>query len=301
MNRGLQGLSAANTYSGGTTINNQGTIRAINTTGSATGTGIVTVNAGGTLDGTGRIFSGNTGPIPVILNGGTVSVGGGPRQPQANRCPHSRQRTQLRRRGHSPLVVGQSGGIPSAGRVDLNISTFDRNTGGAATDVMTIRLFNDGTLDLSGSTNYTITVLTYDTLGSGLTPFTNEAHPANFAATAINFSFASDPLITLNGGELSLTFTPLPVPEPATVLGVAACALGLGRPGPPEAPSGVRQLGRETLDWNRLLGHPPDWTRWMQSCDGCPDSSNTPTAYCFGMSEWEKCAMRRAAPWDRRA
>lgn len=68
---GVLTLSGANTYTGGTTVNG-GTVMARNTGGSATGSGTVTVNNGGTLAGNGTI----SGPI-VLNNGGTMSPGVG--------------------------------------------------------------------------------------------------------------------------------------------------------------------------------------------------------------------------------
>ncbi len=62
-------LSGANTYTGGTTIM-AGTIRVMNTAGSATGTGTVSVNAGTTLEGIGAIG----GPLVVS---GTLNPGDG--------------------------------------------------------------------------------------------------------------------------------------------------------------------------------------------------------------------------------
>jgi autotransporter-associated beta strand protein len=62
-------LATANTYTGGTTIN-AGTLAVTNTTGSGTGTGAVTVNAGGALGGTGTV----TGAVTVNTGGG-VSPG----------------------------------------------------------------------------------------------------------------------------------------------------------------------------------------------------------------------------------
>lgn len=61
--------SSGNTYDGGTTVNN-GTLLVSNTSGSATGTGIVTVNSGGSLIGGGKI----TGDVNVN-SGGTISGG----------------------------------------------------------------------------------------------------------------------------------------------------------------------------------------------------------------------------------
>lgn len=63
-------LSGSNTYSGATTVN-AGTLLCTNTSGSATGTGNVTVNVNSTIAGTGRV-SGS-----LTVNGGTVSPGNG--------------------------------------------------------------------------------------------------------------------------------------------------------------------------------------------------------------------------------
>jgi autotransporter-associated beta strand protein len=65
---GTWSLTAANTYTGGTTID-QGTLAANNTTGSATGTGPVLVNAGGTLGGTGSVSG------TITLAGGSLAPG----------------------------------------------------------------------------------------------------------------------------------------------------------------------------------------------------------------------------------
>jgi fibronectin-binding autotransporter adhesin len=62
-------LSAASSYTGGTTIN-AGTLRINNASGSATGSGTVTVNNGGFLSGAGTIY----GPV-VVNNGGTIAPG----------------------------------------------------------------------------------------------------------------------------------------------------------------------------------------------------------------------------------
>ena len=65
-------LTAANTYSNGTTVSG-GTLLANNTTGSATGTGTVTINTGGTVAGTGSIAGAVTGAASAPSS--TLGVG----------------------------------------------------------------------------------------------------------------------------------------------------------------------------------------------------------------------------------
>jgi autotransporter-associated beta strand protein len=62
-------LSGSNGYTGGTTVN-QGTLVVANAAGSATGSGAVAVNTGGTLVGTGTI-----GGAVTVNNGGTLAPG----------------------------------------------------------------------------------------------------------------------------------------------------------------------------------------------------------------------------------
>jgi len=64
-------FAAANTYGGGTTVS-AGTLYVTNASGSATGTGRVTVNSGATLAGTGRIASTVTGAGAEV----TIAAGG---------------------------------------------------------------------------------------------------------------------------------------------------------------------------------------------------------------------------------
>lgn len=72
-------LTGANTYSGGTQIDG-GTLLVNNTSGSGTGSGLVSVNSGGTLGGTGTITVVATeGQAQVnVYGGGTVVPGNGP-------------------------------------------------------------------------------------------------------------------------------------------------------------------------------------------------------------------------------
>ncbi len=70
-------LTGANTYAGGTTVNG-GILEINNTTGSATGTGAVAVNSGGTLSGlplaTGFANAGSISGIVSINSGGTLTA-----------------------------------------------------------------------------------------------------------------------------------------------------------------------------------------------------------------------------------
>lgn len=66
---GIQRLSAANAYTGGTTVNN-GVLLVTNTVGSATGQGVVEVGPGGTFGGTGIVDG------VVLVNGGGKLMGG---------------------------------------------------------------------------------------------------------------------------------------------------------------------------------------------------------------------------------
>jgi autotransporter-associated beta strand protein len=67
-------LSGANTYNGVTTISN-GTLVVANTTGSATGTGAVTVNSGGKLAGTGIVTGAVTANSGSTIAPGTSTIG----------------------------------------------------------------------------------------------------------------------------------------------------------------------------------------------------------------------------------
>ena len=77
-NSGTTTLTAASTYTGGTTVNRGGSLFIDNSTGSGTGTGNVVVNAGGTLGGKGTIAPGTGKNVTVSGNlaPGDTSAGG---------------------------------------------------------------------------------------------------------------------------------------------------------------------------------------------------------------------------------
>jgi autotransporter-associated beta strand protein len=164
-------LSGPNTYSGVTAIDS-GTLQASNSTGSATGTGAVNVNNGGTLAGSGTI----SGAVSVN-NGGTL----------AGNVVLSSTVTNVDGGMLSPGVDGTAGGTLTMGNltwsgggiVKCEISRIDNNDAGAGvdydrilvTDTLTsvpdgkkliLRMDSLGqTLSFETNRNYSLKVMTY--------------------------------------------------------------------------------------------------------------------------------------------
>lgn len=199
-------LSGANTYAGGTTVSS-GTLLVAGQTGtdSGTGTGAVTVGPAGTLGGTGQAL----GPVTVrgrVMGGDGVTALGNPVLTAGGITFENNSRLRVAVGGSTPAAVVNS-------RVSAGAAGFNRS---AASDVMVIELVNAGDLDLSGGSTYTVTVATF---GS------TTATPANFSVTAVNFTLADLPVVTVTGADLAVRFTPAPVPEPAAALALAAAGL----------------------------------------------------------------------------
>jgi autotransporter-associated beta strand protein len=132
-------LSNDNTYTGTTTING-GTLNITNTSGSATGTGAITVGSGGTLGGTGEA----TGAV-TVQSGGTLS-------------PGTSGVGQLKINGNLAMNSG---------------STFSVTVSGPAAD----RVFDTGTVNL-GSATLSVTVLITPVPGQTYTIIDNDAADA---------------------------------------------------------------------------------------------------------------------------
>jgi autotransporter-associated beta strand protein len=222
-------LASPNTYSGGTLLTG-GTLLANNTTGSATGRGAVTVN-GGTLGGTGTIAGAVT-----VNTGGTIQAG------NANGVG------TLTLNGGLNLTAGArttfritDGSTPSATPGGSTIGTIpnptsnnfvDITNGGlnvAQPDIPTLQFVINGTgttFAIEQAYSYRVGRVFNNGQPEDLsavqlssTLFPNMFSAVGFQAT--NFTLSGD-----TQGNLYVGFTP--VPEPATVLGVAAAVLGVG-------------------------------------------------------------------------
>jgi autotransporter-associated beta strand protein len=219
-------LAGPNTYSGGTFIAGGTVVAGNGTTGSATGVGSVTVASGGTLAGTGRIAplsgsgvvvqpGGTLAPGPVTSGAGTLTIAGGDTVLGTG----------------SNFRVRVTGGSPGSGGSSTS-PAFPAQTTNTGLDVTV------GTLTISDGTNIVID-------GTGVSFTLNQPYsyvvarapsPGSLtvgsATPSFNFStigFSATSLsLTASGNLVILNFTPVtPVPEPATVLGVAAAGLGL--------------------------------------------------------------------------
>jgi len=158
-------LTNANTYSGGTTIN-FGTVRISNPTGSATGTGAVTVQSEGILSGTGRI-------------GGAITANAG-----------------------GIIAPGNSiGTLTALSGVTLN-GTYACEIGGSAADRLAVTgtlNVRNGTLNVSQTSPWTGTSFTIATATQVLGPFaTVTGLPAGYSIVYGSTSIVIRPTITFH-------------------------------------------------------------------------------------------------------
>jgi autotransporter-associated beta strand protein len=197
-------INTANTYAGTTTVS-AGTLTISNTSGSATGTGTTTVASTATLSGTGT--AGSTilnGTIAPGNNIGTINFASGSTQTWAPNGTYNFQ--------YGQNLVNNSGEgtthdfINSLG--DLNVTATT-----TAGQQFNLNLIYTGP-DQPVPPQVTIRIAQFT------------GNIVNFDAAKFNvigeFSAASVPVVALDGNYVTLTFTP--VPEPATLLGLA----GLG-------------------------------------------------------------------------
>jgi len=186
-------LTGGSSYNGQTTVNG-GTLRVMNSSGSATGTGAVVVNNSGTLSGTGSIDSGtNTITINGALSPGADAAAGNP----------------------GTINLASSAG---AGALTLSSSSnllFDiTNTSTKDLIALTATQVSLGggtlTLNLAGGFDYTQQYTIISGVSGLIGSFGSVTgyDSANWAA-----------VFTLNDTDYNLTFTP--IPEPSTWIGAA--------------------------------------------------------------------------------
>ena len=195
---GTQEFSGANVYTQGTTVS-QGTLLVTNTSGSATGTGAVTVSSGATLAGTGII----TGAV-TINSGGILSPGDAPGTLTLSGGLTLANSSVLAYTLATPNVTGGTGGNDLTSTVALSLGTgvnlsITQGTGFGAGVYHLI----DYTGSLTGGTNLSTWTI------SGLT---GSEHGA--------LSLGSD------GSKTAVNLT-VSVPEPATLGMLAIGGLGL--------------------------------------------------------------------------
>jgi autotransporter-associated beta strand protein len=207
-----------NTYAGTTTVAS-GTLLVNNAAGSGTGTGAVTVNSGGTLGGTGQVAGQAT-----VNSGGTLRAG------DATASGTLTLNNGLTMQGGSNLAVrinavGTPGAAAGSGGSSDSLSNPTNHnyllvTAGVSTIDAGMNIVVDGTgltFDPSQTYSYKVAQLTGNQSGVNIT------NPSRF--TFVGFPVRPASLTGDSTGAIYLNLAP--VPEPATVLGIAAAGLGL--------------------------------------------------------------------------
>jgi autotransporter-associated beta strand protein len=190
-------------------------------TGANAYTGTTTVDAG-TLAGTGSLSG------PVAVNGGarirggvaggtgTLTVGGSSTVTLNNNATLLAEVSRNAANDATASLLNLTGGSSV-----LNLAP---NTG----DVFRIEIDGNATNPMVAGETYTVLLAS---VGSGTINLNGAPVTGVIPASNYNFNIfpfftsADDVVLSVSGGNLSLTFTP--VPEPSTVLGIAVAALGL--------------------------------------------------------------------------
>ena len=204
---GTWNLTGANTYTGATTVN-AGILFVNNVSGSGTGTGAVTVNANAILGGTGTI-------------GGAVTVASGGFLAPGNSIGTLTVNNTVTLAAGSTYVVELNA---SGSQADLIRSTGITVTGAIPSISLTGTLA--GTEEFLIAQNVSGTTAVTGTF-AGLP---NGSVVGNFSGTDLYVYYDSrlsgTTIVAENG---SIIFTPVPVPEPTTILAIGALAFGIFR------------------------------------------------------------------------
>jgi autotransporter-associated beta strand protein len=209
-------LTGANTYTGGTLIA-EGTVKINNSTGSAFGTGAVTVAAGATLAGSGSFtgalqLNGTLAPgnSPGTLTAGdTTFAGGGTYQWQLNDAAGSAGTNWDLLAVNGTLTLSATSANPFT--LDLTSLTLADATGDAA--------------NFNAASDYSFTFLTTT---NGVSGFLSDAFAIDTTHFTNPFSGTWSVSLTNSGHDLSLHYTASAVPEPSTCAMIAGlAALGL--------------------------------------------------------------------------
>lgn len=231
---GVLELNGNNTYRGNTIVNG-GTLLVtgqLGANGAGNGTGSVFVHSGGTLGGTGTIFQEGTNFVRIASGGtfqggdgtgaGTLTITG--TNPAAALSLGATATLAVKIVSAGTAGVGPStGGSSNSLTNPTNHSFVSSNVGIAADDTTQLRFTIDGTgvaFQLGQTYSYKVAQFT---IGQDLTGV-NIMNTAQF--TFIGFSANNISVTGGANGQVYLNFTP--VPEPASVLGIAAGVMGLG-------------------------------------------------------------------------
>lgn len=197
---GTQSFGGANTYTGGTQVNN-GTLLITNTSGSGTGTGAVTIASGARFGGTGTASGAVTASAAdsVIIAGGVNSVG----------------------------TLNLTGGLTGAAG-----ATFAYDVNGASVDAVN---FGSAALNLDGTVTFDFTSLGTVQTGSAYSLFTGSGDWSSVSASfvfngpagyALDTSYGSGAGYIFDALSHSLTvqFVSTAIPEPSSYAALAGCA-----------------------------------------------------------------------------
>jgi fibronectin-binding autotransporter adhesin len=214
---GTQAFSGASTYSGATNING-GTLLINNTTGSGTGSGVVNVNANGTLGGTG------------IINGAVTVSGANSTLAPGNSI------------GTLTVNNAVTLGANSTYSVELNATGFQADLLKSTSLILSGATLN---VNLTGSLTGTEVFLVAQNVTVGTTAvsgqFTGLANGSTvgtFGGVPLFIYYDSSNIVggMPNTEPGAIILSPSPVPEPTTILAVGALAFA--------AMGGIRRLRR---------------------------------------------------------